>query len=396
MFDILGDTSRGTAVVIAKTICSKYPDTFADLIDKINLGAGWESLSAHIYTAINYRKAKERTKRPRALGALYSDNDDDDENARPLPQTTPRKQDEYGCVDYQPLLPEGETPSSQETKRKRLITLYQTSPDIFEGEVKQLMNDTYPTQRGVINDCSRGSGLTQSVFQKWPFLNNDKVLVAHAQQLLGIEVNEIWRRNLRKVTKIRNFFKYEYVTKIFIAKKKGIELPDPFVKNTIKEEKRQSQNDTRSELSLTLVIFPLIVYYFEEDRDFLFIIVENTLTIEEIIGKVPNAAPTLIIRGTSLYDETASCSVLLEKAFEIKVGNILDGFLLTFLCYFIFGCKYPKELQCTLEFIQRFIILINPPEGSKRKCKKRKQTSYNPKVLKLINILNEALSAITL
>ncbi|XP_015120974.1 uncharacterized protein LOC107043837 [Diachasma alloeum] len=391
VFDIHGDTSRGTAVAIAKTICSKYRATFVNAIDGVVIDSGWESLSAQIYSAINYRKARERSKRSAPpQGADPDDEDDDHNNQRPLPQPIPYKRDEYGCVEFQPLLEEGETPATQETKRKLLITLHEASPDIIGEEVKQLMNDTYATQRLVINECSRGNGLTVSFFKKWPFLKNAAVLLSHAQRLLGTQVEEVWSRNLLQTApKIRKFCKYEYLTQVMTAQKRGKELPDKFVKNTIKEAKRQAREVTRSELSLTLVMFPLLVQYFEEVQDFLYVIVESTLMIEEIVANINNTATTMIIRGTSLYDERASCSILLDKQFGVKVANILEGFLLTFLCYFIFGCKYPKELQCTLEFVQRVIMLINPLEGSKRKSKKRKQTSYEPKVLKLIKMLKE-------
>ena len=57
--------------------------------------------------------------------------------------------------------------------------------------------------------------------------------------------------------------------------------------------------------------------------------------------------------GTSLYDESATCTVLLEQKVIVLCSDVLEGILITFISYYIYGYKYPQQIEKTSEFLQR-------------------------------------------
>jgi len=61
----------------------------------------------------------------------------------------------------------------------------------------------------------------------------------------------------------------------------------------------------------------------------------------------------LLFVGDSIFDQLAVTQVLLFNKVFVGVSNVLEGVLLAFLSYYIFGLKYPTDLHSTLEFIQR-------------------------------------------
>lgn len=164
----LKDFSRRTAERIAKIITDKYPKTFGDMINQKFVGSGMESLRQQIYNAVNYRKYDKEMKRRAAI--RLSDEAIDD----PLPENVKsRKQDEYGCVEYQPLLPATETATSQLEKKQQLIH-FSTSGEKDMEKISQLMDETYSTQRLDINKPTRD---LVALFKAWPYLQISKHLI---------------------------------------------------------------------------------------------------------------------------------------------------------------------------------------------------------------------------
>ncbi|XP_071570866.1 uncharacterized protein [Temnothorax nylanderi] len=106
----------------------------------------------------------------------------------------------------------------------------------------------------------------------------------------------------------------------------------------------------------------------------------------EIADYAKQDSPIMIVRGKSLFDIEAKCDVVLEEKVVLCARGVLDGFLITFLAYYVFGYVYLPEVQKTLEFIQRVLLQINPKTGHKRKeNKKRNALSYDSSVMKLAN-----------
>ena len=55
----------------------------------------------------------------------------------------------------------------------------------------------------------------------------------------------------------------------------------------------------------------------------------------------------------SLFDQNAKCDVVMAKTAIISVQGVVQGFLITFIAYYVFGYVYQQGLTKTLEFIQR-------------------------------------------
>ncbi|KAJ8666339.1 hypothetical protein QAD02_008001 [Eretmocerus hayati] len=80
--------------------------------------------------------------------------------------------------------------------------------------------------------------------------------------------------------------------------------------------------------------------------------------------------PFLVIKGESIYK--GSFYVVIEETHLIKCDSFLDGILMTFLAYYIYGYNYKKGINKTLELIQRLFLRINPQnQPMKKDCKSR-------------------------
>lgn len=78
---------------------------------------------------------------------------DDTENHETRKKSSTRygqNQDCYGCVAFEPSLPENETEETQ-VQKKRLLLNYKASNEGTPEEIEILMSDTYPSQRILLN-----------------------------------------------------------------------------------------------------------------------------------------------------------------------------------------------------------------------------------------------------
>ena len=151
-----------------------------DMIGDVVIGDGMETFRQQIYTAVHYRKKYKELKR-KAEMQLSGDSGDDTSECR-LKKS--RQQGEYGCVEYQPLLPLSESATSQNEKKLRLIDFYKKAED-DDSKILALIDDTYAIQRVNINDNQD----FEKLFIEWPYL------ISHASRLLGKPVAKVYRKN---------------------------------------------------------------------------------------------------------------------------------------------------------------------------------------------------------
>ncbi|XP_039315165.1 uncharacterized protein LOC120359845 [Solenopsis invicta] len=104
------------------------------------------------------------------------------------------------------------------------------------------------------------------------------------------------------------------------------------------------------------MIFRLLIFYFNEKENFLFKIIGNDVDDADVINAADTEYPVLIIRGKSLYDENAKCTVVIGKKVSITSTNSLEGILITFLAYYVYGFCYSPKIEKSLEFIQRIFL----------------------------------------
>ena len=55
----------------------------------------------------------------------------------------------------------------------------------------------------------------------------------------------------------------------------------------------------------------------------------------------------------SLYDESYSCAVVVEKEIVLESKSVLQGILLLTFMYCVYGYNYHTEQTSCLEFVQR-------------------------------------------
>lgn len=259
MLNVLKDETAATVRDIVSEICAKYPATFKDVVGSSVYGNGIDSMAASIYNCLGYQKKRRSTCTPRANSNDQSENDSDDEEmrARETRRALKRKQDEYGCVEYSPVLPEGETEESQEEKRKQLLDL-SSQPDCSDVEVIRLMSETYPSQRALIIAKDRD---ISSIFNDWPVLTKWKYLIVHADRLLGKDLNRIWSAFLEgKGGDCRQFLKTK------IKKKDLLKLITRDYKNACEAQK--------SKLPKAIGIFQLLLANFKEESAIMFQLVD--------------------------------------------------------------------------------------------------------------------------
>lgn len=80
--------------------------------------------------------------------------------------------------------------------------------------------------------------------------------------------------------------------------------------------------------------------------------------------------------------------LVVEKHIISEISTFSDSVKILCAAYYLFNLAYPQEVQCVLEFMQRYIFKINPTEGSKvKKTTKQLRGNILAKVLSLINKL---------
>ncbi|XP_076852565.1 uncharacterized protein LOC143509896 isoform X8 [Brachyhypopomus gauderio] len=118
--------------------------------------------------------------------------------------------------------------------------------------------------------------------------------------------------------------------------------------------------------------------------------VERTLTLP--------ASPRLILLGTDQVIQGWMISLEGHVICEGILPAFLTGLATLFAMYYVFNLQYQEEASCTLEFIQRRFVGINPERGSKTSRGKvvskrtgrlvnKKSFTVNPRVSTLLKNL---------
>lgn len=61
------------------------------------------------------------------------------------------------------------------------------------------------------------------------------------------------------------------------------------------------------------------------------------------------------IPGKNIHEPSNLYDVVIDEEIVIRVKSFLEGILITFLTYYVFGIVYPPEIEGTLEAIQRSV-----------------------------------------
>ncbi|XP_030609515.1 uncharacterized protein LOC115797158 [Archocentrus centrarchus] len=355
--------SRPQCALICKEIVRRYPQSFADLYDSGQVrGECYTSLLNQVKGRITKLNSTKRfydyCKSGMKRGSAYT----------------------YGRTRFKPSLPPEETNETVEQKRQRLEEIYcQDDANVAEkDEATELMKVNFSMQRHQINTLPAPA--IRDLRGRWPYLFTQNGLYTHFELLTDIKV-------------LRN-----------------LEVAMEECGQTILELFSESTNpDVQAILSLgpnhelSFCIIQLLMAHFTEALDGLILFANASATaadVEETL-QLP-ATPRLILLAESPGSSIHRWMISLEGSVicEGIQPTFLSGLAAVFSTYYIFNLQYQANAACTLEFIQRRFIGINPNKGTEDPrdnflseqtgmCDVTKTRPINPQVLTLLNKLKD-------
>lgn len=252
------DVGASAVQKITSEMCRAHPESFSIVVGGKKWSDGQDNFKIQIRNRINYLKSKQNLSLGNGTAAGTS-------KRTKKRSSTLQKQDEYGCVEYSPPLPDDETPDDQEAKRNRLLKLHQViSYQEDREEINRLMDQTYPTQRAQINGEGRDLVVIMAL---WPFLRSPTSLILHASRLLGKDVRNIWNEAIQnKTTPIAAYMK----------SRRNVRGREQIFKE-IFQESEEANVKNKSRAADTMVIFPLLINYFKEKSNYFYTIVDVSI-----------------------------------------------------------------------------------------------------------------------
>ena len=90
-------------------------------------------------------------------------------------------------------------------------------------------------------------------------------------------------------------------------------------------------------------------------RESTFSLFDATKTYPRLVGTSASFSPQDL--STALL-ESASFDIVVEEQIVAQSNSFLEAFAVMLATYYVFNLAYPKELECTLSFIQKYILDI--------------------------------------
>ncbi|KAK3923480.1 Mid1-interacting protein 1 [Frankliniella fusca] len=162
---------------VLKLLGGLYKPIFAQSVNREVIGDGFVDFVLKVYNAISYGKPPELKKRrgKRSRPVVCSDQESDTDDPYVLVNSC-RNRVDYGCVAYNPPSPAGETPETQEDKRRLLLELAEDN----SAEVNKLLRLTSASQRSEIIACKPLKKIATDFFLRWPHFKVAINLLQHA------------------------------------------------------------------------------------------------------------------------------------------------------------------------------------------------------------------------
>ncbi|ROL50093.1 hypothetical protein DPX16_1106, partial [Anabarilius grahami] len=344
--------TRAQCLVVCRNIVHQYPESFADQRDNGQLlDSGYTSLLIQVKNRIeNLNRASSfHQHRSASHGQKRGPTDI------------------YGCTRFQPSLPAEETEETMETKHQQLEGIY--SRDGTAGaerpEVKKLMDSTFYLQRSHINVVPTPT--IASLKTKWPYLFSQKGLYSHFELLTDIPVLRSLELAMEECGKA--------IVEMFKTKPTNARM---------KEVLRQHDDD----VELSYQVIHLLLSHFSEDVSGLIVLADGYATAADLESSLSiPATPRLILLGeTGSRFQRWMLSLEGQIVCEGIQSTFVTGLASFFSCFYIFNLQYQEEAACTLEFIQRRFVGINPEKGTKA-AKGKKRRTVNSHVASLLRKL---------
>ena len=189
--------------VIVRGIVQHYRLSLQDrTLTGERLGCGYRSLLEQITNRVQNVNRNNTLTRLRRLRSFASEGSTAAEHSTNLK----RVPDSYGCVMWQPEMPENEDDSSMEEKRQRLLLILdEHGPNHTGDSLKELMASTYSFQSLNINQNPPLE--IKEIADLWPFLSVPRWILHHFAILVGFDPSARLKETLQtKGNMIKNYF----------------------------------------------------------------------------------------------------------------------------------------------------------------------------------------------
>ncbi|XP_034232898.1 uncharacterized protein LOC117640488 [Thrips palmi] len=322
-----------------------YRDVFAQFVGNEKMSDGEEWFLSKIYQGLQYKKPAEQKKKKRAR------DDSTEDAARSLTRCLGKN---YGCTNYAPSLPSGETVESQTAKREALKALHVNQDWGQAAEIA--FRDTFSTQRHDILGTRPFSALGTEFISQWPIFTNGKFLLIHSELLTGVTVTHFHNRLGDRTPDIVKYMKRFWADQEAVIKGARSKLSAQ-ASSMLKllREMEEACTAGRRRSHQCAAVFPLICAYMTEKFSAMVVTAPIQASEEECKSavEVGHGNPIILLQGDGIFDSSAVCSVFLFDTVQIKANNFSEAVQIWFMAFYVFNFCYTKELQHTLEFIQR-------------------------------------------
>ncbi|XP_029967545.1 uncharacterized protein LOC115402957 isoform X2 [Salarias fasciatus] len=361
--------SKRNSTEIAKRMVAKYPKSLQDNIEGDVIGSGYDSLVKQLQNRIENMK-RSTTPRIRKRRCQADDSDTGDV----APEKRAAIQDTYGCIKWDvKFLPFGETLESQQEKQEKLRQMSQQT-NANQEVVKQLMRETFYTQRKQVN---QGKNI-KDLLEGWPSWFSDLGMDVHFKELTGLALKETFLQNVDKKGKqLLNFFSTVCARK---SKK--------FLQAAMKVKMLRGAELSGCSEDVKEMVLLLMAYFDESEENMLANVEDSCLAGQVQIDKLP-LSPTIVVCGQSCFKATRFMLSVDRVIVQENIPSFVSSLCLMFGSYYSFNIHYPSGLASTLEFLQRCFFSINPEKGTKVEKSSSSCLHMNPRVLTLIQDLSE-------
>lgn len=236
---------------IAEMMVTKYKDAFCDTIGDTVIGSGYESLRKQL----EEKMANLNRKTDKAIVKLNVSSDDDNDSETKVKAKKRLGADSYGCINWQPdSLPVNETPTSQKSKQDWLAEEF-PKKNQNKTKVLQLMENTYISQRLLINQTDTNPVSIEELQIQWPFLFEKDCMFQHFELLMGFHIQKVMLESVGdKVDTIFKFMKENAIHSKKTLKQLVIRIED-------------AMSAEKSKTPLMDGVYLLLMAYFEEPQE---------------------------------------------------------------------------------------------------------------------------------
>ncbi|KAM7314653.1 uncharacterized protein ISCGN_004437, partial [Ixodes scapularis] len=341
--------SRDCARCVAEGLVKMFPASLEDRgIDGQKMGTGYDSLLRQLENRIENLSRGKRLSAPEA------------EESRPQRKSSKTS---YGCLNWQlQLSGEGDVHDSNESKEWMKREAHKATKDLDLSRAMELSTATYGDQRAYINSVNPIHS-ARDVKEEWPLLFHKPLFYAHAKTLLGKDMLETFTEGLKLCTALlaRHFVKSSNRELLFWS---------------VQAEEAEKRGEV---MAKEKVLLPQLACYFKEKTEILVQVLEEGNSITDQLPSLP-CTPMVVAVG-SIFSRSCLVAVEQQILFDEPV-EFHEAACLLFCAYYVLNMVYPRDVEATLEFIQRQICGINPAKGSKRDSYRR--GLVHPKILRLM------------